>query len=83
MCPDPIFQQGRRKCIKNLVSGNETKSDMPNLKIKIGHYNIYYSKNKGRICAKARNKYPLCEPKQEKYLQEIQANLLENSKAVA
>ena len=36
------------------------------------------------LCAKARNKYLLCEPKLDKietYLQEIQANLLENSKA--
>ena len=55
-----------------------------NSKIKIGHYKAYYAKNKQSICAKARNKYSLCEPKLDKietYLQEIQANLLENSKA--
>ena len=55
-----------------------------NPKIKIGHSKAYYAKNKNSICAKARNKYLLCEPKLDKietYLQEIQANLLENSKA--
>ena len=55
-----------------------------NSEIKIGHYKAYYAKNKQSICAKARNKYLLCEPKLDKietYLQEIQANLLENSKA--
>ena len=55
-----------------------------NPKVKIGHSKKYYVKNKQSICAKARDKYSLCEPKlakAEMYLQEIEANLLENSKA--
>ena len=55
-----------------------------NPKIKIGHSRAHYVKNKQSICAKRRDKYSLCEPKLPKiemYLQEIQANLLENSKA--
>ena len=55
-----------------------------NPKLKIGHSKKYYAKNKQSICAKARDKYSLCEPKLAKvemYLQEIEANLLENSKA--
>ena len=55
-----------------------------NPKIKIGHSKAHYAKNKNSICAKARNKYSLCEPKLDKietYLQEMEANLLNNSKA--
>ena len=55
-----------------------------NPKIKIGHSRAHYVKNKQIICAKKRDKYSLYEPKLPKiemYLQEIQTNLLENSKA--
>ena len=54
-----------------------------NPKLKIGHSKKYYAKNKQIISAKKRDKYSLCEPKLAKiemYLQEIEANLLENSK---
>ena len=54
-----------------------------NPKLKIGH-SKKYAKNKQIISAKKRDKYSLCEPKLAKiemYLQEIEANLLENSKA--
>ena len=52
--------------------------------MKIGHSKKCYAKNKQSICGKARGKYSLCKPKLAKiemYLQEIEANLLENSKA--
>ena len=55
-----------------------------NPKKKIGYSNAYYARNKQSISAKKRDKYSLCEPKLAKiemYLQEIEANLLENSKA--
>ena len=54
-----------------------------NSKIKIGHSKAYYARNKQSISAKRRDRYSLCETKQgkiEMYLQDVQANLLDQSR---
>ena len=84
--PEAKKEAARVNCKQNPEAKKEAArvSYAKNPKIKIGHSKAYYAKNKKSICAKARNKYSLCEPKLDKietYLQEMEANLLNNSKA--